>query len=357
MAEQVYIYIVRQSWSLINVRIFYVLLQVDILHPFASLAWRECKKSPVGISDAQAIMLGDRLYMGGGSTSGSRRNEARLYIYTPTTDTWGTMDTPDPGVCQFALTTYDSQLLLVGGKKYVGEYSGPVTVTNQLWTLDEQNGWQENLPPMKVGRMCVSAMGYGDYLLAAGGWGDKRCDIVEVYNGQVWLTAEPLPKPCENMKSSVLDGCWYLMGGRDSTPTYICDIYFASLDSLITSCQSSETSQPSSIWRRLTDAPHGGSTPAIFGSRLTAVGGRGEEDLVPLSSIHAFSPHNKSWIDVGNLPAAGCDICATVLPTRELIVIGGFVNDTSQVFKASLQGWYIHVFICISTFNVVFIFL
>ena len=66
----------------------------------------------MGMSDAQAVWLGDKLYVGGGWTSGSRRDIAKLYIHTPTTDTWSHINTP---VYYFALVTYHSQLVLVGG--------------------------------------------------------------------------------------------------------------------------------------------------------------------------------------------------------------------------------------------------
>ena len=121
------------------------MLQIDLLHPFASLEWRECKELPVGMDDAQAVWLEDKLYMGGGYTFytlESHRHEARLYIYTPTTNMWDAMDTP---VYWFAITTYHSQLVLVGGREYVSPGGGPVS--NKLWTLDEI-GLQETLPPM-----------------------------------------------------------------------------------------------------------------------------------------------------------------------------------------------------------------
>lgn len=292
----------------------------------------------MGISNAQAVLLGDRLYMGGGSTSGSRRNEARLYIYTPTTDIWTTLDTP---VYLFALITYHHQVVLIGGRKYVGEM-GSGLMSNQLWILDQRNVWQaESLPPMNVRRRSASAVNYGEYILVAGGESEtgKRLDIVEVYNGQIWSTVEPLPEPYYHMKSSVFAGCWYLMGGIGS-PVYINDVFVASLASLIASCQSSGTLelQPSSVWKRLTGTPYNESAPAILGSRLMAIGGSGGEPPVT-STIHVFSPQTKSWIEVGNLPAAGCRSCAKVLSRKELIVIGGFVNDTSQVFKATVQGW------------------
>lgn len=290
------------------------------------------------MSNAQAVILGDRLYIGGGYTSGSRRNEARLYIYAPTTNTCTALDTP---VCHYALVTYHYQVVLIGGTKYVGEPSiGPDS--NQLWTLDKQNVCQtENLPPMSIRRSLVSAVNYGEYLLVAGGQsGGKLCDIVEVYSNRAWLIAKPLLKPCRSMKSCVLDGCWYLMGGNSTTGLdYFCDVFFAPLDSLLASCQSTETSQPSSVWKRLIDVPHNRSVPVVIGSRLTAIGGT-RRDPQPVSSIHAFSPYTKSWVNIGNLPAAGCDICTIVLSTREILVIGGFVNGTSQIFKATFEGWF-----------------
>ena len=104
--------------------------QVDILHPLASLEWRQCRRLPVDVGDARAVWLKDKVYVGGGATSGSLRDHARLYVYTPATDTWSKLDTP---VYFFALTTYHSQLVLVGGKEYVGgNIEGKPT--SKLWT-------------------------------------------------------------------------------------------------------------------------------------------------------------------------------------------------------------------------------
>ena len=187
----------------------------------------------MGITDAQAIWLEDKIYVGGGITPGISRTDARLYIYTPTTDIWTVMDTP---VLLFALTIYHSQLVLVGGREYVSY--GPVggLVTDKLWTLDEQNELQETLPPMRVRRYSASAVSHGDHLLVAGGVSDNTrlsLDVVEVYSDHNWSSAQPLPIPSFRMKSTVLDGHWYLMGGEKQGT----EVYYASLDSLIASCQ------------------------------------------------------------------------------------------------------------------------
>ena len=312
----------------------YLLLQADILHPFASLEWSECKELPVEMTDAQAVWLEDKLYMGGGNTSVGlwrHRNESRVYIYAPTTDTWDTMDTP---VHWFALTTYYSQLVLVGGREYVGELVlGPFS--NKLWTLDEQNELQETLPPMRVRRSSATAVSHGDHLLVAGGISDSAIlDVVEVYSDHNWSSAQSLPNACNRMKSTVLDGHWYLMGGNYQGKV----VYYASLDSLIASSQPSETSQPSSVWKRLPDVHNIESTPSVFVNRLTAIGGRPKDGELPISLIHAFSPHTQSWVHVGDLPVVGCKVCTVVLPSGELLVVGGFLNNTNKVYKATLNG-------------------
>ena len=72
----------------------YFNIQVDILQPLASAKWQECREVPVCIGRAQAVWLKDKVYLGGGTVSGSKRDEARLYIYSPATDTW------DDPMCQ-----------------------------------------------------------------------------------------------------------------------------------------------------------------------------------------------------------------------------------------------------------------
>ena len=274
---------------------------------------------------AQAVWLGDKLYVGGGWTSGSERDRARLYyIHTPAADTWSRIDAP---VYYFALITYHSQLVLVGGREFVGKWSdGPVT--NKLWTLTEHDQWRETLPPMTIKRYRASSVEFADIILVAGGEDDNwRNNVVEVYNGHHWAKAQCLPIPCYEMKSSVLNGHWYLMGGPEQGK----EVYYISLDSLVASCRPSE--KP--VWKRLPDVPHSHSSTAVFGNRLIAVGG----GYPSSSSIHAYSPHTKSWVHVGDMPVRLHSTCTAVLPTGDLMVIGGRSGTSieSCVHKASLK--------------------
>ena len=277
--------------------------------------------------DAQAVWLWGKLYVGGGWASGSEGDDARLYIHNPTTDTWSHIDTP---VYFFALITYHSQLVLVGGREIVGKWSGG-PVTNKLWTLTKHNQWRETLPPMITKRQYISAVEFADNILVAGGEDDEwmLVDIVEVYNGYHWAEAQYLPKPCYDMKSTVLNGHWYLMGGIGQRE----EVYYVSLDLLVASCQPSEKPLPS-VWKRLCNVPCERSSTAVFGNRLIAVGGRYSSS----SSIHAYSPNSQSWINVGDIPVELYSTCTAVLPIGDLMVIGW--SDTSKeslVLKASLK--------------------
>ena len=304
-------------------------MQVDILHPYAEMKWRECSRLPVNVRNAQAVWLGDKLYVGGGAAGPTTRDNARLYIYTPTTDTWSHINTP---VYYFALITYHSQLVLVGGQEYVGDGRvGPVT--NKLWTLTEHDQWRETLPPMTTKCLWASAVEFADNILVAGGEDNEGriIDIVEVHNGHHWAKAKCLFKPFRSAKSTLLNEHWYLMGGEEQRK----EVYYAKLDSLVASCQPSKKSVPGN---RLPDVPNIQSSAAIFGNRLISVGGGYSRE----SSIHAYSPNTQSWVHVGDIPIGLTYTCTAVLPTGELMVIGGesdvSIHGDSCVYKASLNG-------------------
>ena len=281
------------------------------------------------VGDAQAVWLKDKVYVGGGVTSGSFRDYARLYIYTPTTDTWDTpIDTP---VYSFALTTYRSQLVLVGGWEYVPDEYGKGERTNKLWTLSEHGQWQETLPPMPTACTGASAVSHGDHLLVIGR--DYPNNKAYVYNCHHWASAQHLSQLLYNIRSTIFNGHLYLMGGGlyQSQET---NVYSASLDSLIASCQPSETSQPSSVWKRLTDVRRGYCYPVVFGNRLIAVGGGLYSTP---TSIHAYSSFTQSWEHMGDapLPPSGLAPCAIVLPSNELMVVRGW-----RAFKVTLKSKY-----------------
>ena len=185
-------------------------IQVAVLHPLASVKWQECREVPVDIGRSQVAWLKDKVYVGGATVYGNIRDEARLYVYTTTTDTWDILDTP---VYHFALTTYRSQLVLIGGWECTTGLP-----TNKLWSLNEHGQWQETLPPLPTPLPApgASAVSHGDYLLVIGVDYPPLNNKVYVYDGRQWETAQHPPQLLYFVTSTIFNGHWYLMGRTDS---------------------------------------------------------------------------------------------------------------------------------------------
>ena len=320
------------------------------LQPGGSLQWKKCANLPVGMRDAKAVVLKNKVYFGGGYTGDAAA--ATLYIYTPTADTWATTLSHTR---RSALTTYNSQLVLVGGVA-----ASTNEITNQLWVLQEdERTWRQPLPAMPTARYAASAISHHNYLIVAGGWDSngRETNVVEVYDGPQWMRTDPLPKCCSHMKTTAHNGNYYLMGGTNQGQSVFC----ASLQSLIAKATQQSPTSPSSsksptflqslfglsspsgeqksVWETLPDVPYRYSATTILGAALVAVGGR-DSSGTPRSSLHMYSPLTHSWLHVSEMPVVVCDTCTITLPTGEMVVIGGSTMDapySHTVYKASLQ--------------------
>ena len=262
------------------------------------------------------MCLGNNLYV-----SGERRTvsvwpgepEDELYVYTPMSDTWNTMNTP---VCAFALLVYKYRLILVGGQSRRNWLC-----TNKLWTLMAPNTWEETLPPMMMERSWATAVEYSNNILVAGGCvGRQKINIssVEVYNGHHWEEAQGLPIACYDMKSIIFNGHWYLAGGHRQEKA----VYYASVESILASCQ---TSGPF-VWKTLADVPDECSNLIVFGNRLVAI------DKYSLS-LHAYSPYNQSWVQVAGMSATEEVLSIAVYYTGNILMLGRL-----YLYQVTLNG-------------------
>ena len=234
-----------------------------------------------------------------------------------------------------ALTTYHDQLVLVGGLEAPTDQ-----ITNKLWTLHEdERTLTQTLPPMPTTRWGATAVSTDNHLIVAGGWDCTVLDVVEVYNGQWWMMADPLPKKCCFMKSTYHNGYYYLIGGDSQNKS----MFYAHLQSLIENATqypptSPRYSEQQSAWKALPDVPNKWSSSTIFGGTLVAVGGE-DQERKKCSLLYMYSPPTNSWLQVGEMPVAANSTCTITLPTGEMMVIGGRIMDTSRsclVYKARL---------------------
>ena len=306
-----------------------------------SLEWEECKELPLGTNYAQAVWRKDKLWVGAMLTEGKRRDHARLYVYSRHQNDWNTVDTP---VYYFAMATHMDKLVIVNGREFISnDISGPLT--DKVLTISEeldQCEEVEGVPPMNTKRSATCVVSVGRYLIVAGGYIESgMSDIVEVFNGHQWAYGTSLPVSSVELKSVVHNGDWCLMGGRNQKRNVFC----TSLEDFQNS-EPDASSIPVIVWKTFgSRLPYERSSPAVFGNRLIAVGGENNfpGSQVSTSTIHAYSEHTKSWVHVGDLPNDQRlhSSCTVVLPTGELMVIGGMIGYTTKsrhVYISTLKG-------------------
>ena len=131
-------------------------------------------------------------------------NSARLHIYTPASDTWDSMDIPVHG---FTLTTYHSKLVLIGGWECVGEGIHG-RHSNKLWTLREDDQWQETIPPMELESYYnVLATSHGDHLLVLAYGYMFITNKILLFNGHHWTSTNHAPLDLAiNVCSTIANG-------------------------------------------------------------------------------------------------------------------------------------------------------
>ena len=195
------------------------------------------------MSDAQAVLLGEQVYTGGGDIH--LGSSATLLINDFTDDSWDLLNTPTEN---YALTIYDSQPVLVADRN-------PITLnlTDELCVLDaDQQHWNQSLPSMPIECCQSSTVSTDHHLIVAGGLDDDLdpLDVVQVYDGHQWRRVEPLPKAGYLMKSNFLKGIWYLAGGDEQEREVFC----TSLHSLI-GTTSSDRNRQASVLKKLPNAP------------------------------------------------------------------------------------------------------
>ena len=297
-------------------------LRADLLDPLVSLHWEKCKDVPAGVEGAHAhsVWLNGKLYVGGGDdmfiTIGG--SSVQLFIYSPSEDSWEVIPTPTR---HYALATYHSQLVLVGGCDHT---TGKPT--SKVWLLEDRS-WvpHPTVPDMPVSASRpLSAVGFGDYLIVSGSEQDEGSTAMSVFDGQNWFSAQALPEKLDQIKFAVNGDDWYLTGRNRRKNK----VYRTSLKSLVASAVSPAVAR-SAVWARLPDTQYDNSGFTWFGNRLLAVGGKSS------STVYAYNLKSKVWEHVSDLPGDVCsDNCCAVLPPGELLVIGG----SKALLKATING-------------------
>ena len=311
-------------------------LQPILLQHQARLHWRKAANLPVEMDRPQVVVVGERVYMGGGATD-SHDDFFLVFQYNPVSDEWTSL--PPCPVCGFSLGQLSGELLTVGGLARDG-------VTNKVYHYKpESQQWEEFLQPMPTARYFPTVISAQSALTACGGHTHTSgvpCTTVEVYSRETsqWHATDPLSVPCWMMSSATINNTTYLLGGltTDNKPTKT--VLYAPVASLIQRAtshpkQSASVARPdstSSAWKTLQDTPLEKSAAASLGGMLLAV--RGKDDWgKALPAVHVYYPATSTWIRVqsGDLPEPQYFSTTVELAGNRLLVVGGKDQDGKKM--------------------------
>ena len=280
---------------------------------------------PKTLHTPQSIVIGGAVFVAAYNSHDVLRYETRR-------DQWSVL--PSCPVRFFGLGQLSGKLVTVGG------VDGRGAAVNHVYRyVQETQQWEKSIPPMPTPRRLPTVITYNSSIAVCGGHGGVR--VVEVFNRETaqWHTAAPLPVACVYMQHTIINDTCYLGGGGTliSTRSIMC----ASLPSLLQSSSPHEqqtSAQQQSVWTVLPEMPLYYSALANMGVTLLALGGCESASSPPSDAfIHAYSARNNAWLKIASLPQACSNATAELLPSGEVMLIGGW-DSKLKALKAVYIG-------------------
>ncbi len=295
----------------------YTTLQVDLLHPLASLLWEHCNDIRLS-SVSYCAVNGDQVVV----LTRKITSCDVIYVSSDNLDSWDAVTLPYQSM---SLTTHKSKFVLVSGCDLRTKIPSTSVITSETG-LD----WRPFLPPLPLNLFSSSAVGVSspEALVVVGVKDFSSLNgVVSVLLGDSWHMGHTLPIPFWNVQFTCHNDRLYLMGGTNMGPT----MYSCTIASLISSCEdsSSITDSDTPVWQedRL-DFSLG--TAVSFLSRLVFID---KEGSIRTSCSEDLSSFVEIASDKDKPRGSSSYVSATVLPSGDLLCI-----HKRNMYKVKLSG-------------------
>ena len=249
-----------------------------------------------------------------------------VYSYTLSQDKWTKLKQCE--YQSFSMAVVNNQLTTIGGLQWV-------TATNTLLCLSNSSEmkWEELLPPMPTPRICSAAVTTPTHLIVAGGDTGLggALSVVETLdtNTLQWSSVSSSPEVLGIPSMTLYNGQLYL--SEDSK------IFSCSVEELLKSRKPASTNSSGSVWIKLTDIPVPyWARPTTLRGQVLAIGGSDQWDGGrPTEAIHQYNRSTNSWSVIGEMPTPRAYPLVAVLPSHELIVVGGYRCSVTEIASST----------------------
>ena len=242
-------------------------------------------------------------------------NRYMVMQYEPSRGEWSQL--PKSTERRFAMASVKDQLLLAGGEER--------STAIQLWDSEGHRWNTQHYPRMPTGRQWSAAVGYQQYLIVACGSGKDTVEVLDCSTHQ-WYSAQPVPVRGDLMTAVIIGDYVYISSYVWSDGQR--HVFSAHLPTLISNATRNTTT--GSTWQELPSPPVGGSTLLALQNHLLLVGGFGRR-----KELYRYESEERKWSKCGELPVRMFAPSCAVLPSGELLVVGG----VEGVGRCSQQVW------------------
>ena len=286
-----------------------------------TLNWRDGGKAPFKMYRGSAVVDGGVAYF--------MHYNGQACSYNSKSKKWSEL--PKYPYESSSLAVVNGQLTAIGGCE---DWHKNHTYTNKLLSL--RGSWSDVFPPMPTKRCGTTAVTSKEHLIVAGGATALHVyysiETVEVMDTKtlVWSTVASLPHPYGFASATICGDHLYMLGGdddKDKTKS----VLTCSLTELL------QSSSSSSVWHRVADAPAYYSTCAAVNGQLLAVGGC-DEGNKSKTAIHKYNQRTNTWEHISDMPTARRWCVVAVLPTNEMMAVGGWVSSGSYTDKVEIAN-------------------
>ena len=251
-----------------------------------------------------------------------------VYSYTLSQDKWTKLKRCE--YKDFSMAVVNNQLTTIGGSQHGG------TVTNTILCLSRSSSemkWEELLPPMPTPRRWSAAVTTPTHLIVAGGDTGLggALSVVETLdtNTLQWSSVSSSPEEVRYPSMTLYNGQLYL--SEDSK------IFSCSVEELLKSRKPASTNSSGSVWIKLTDIPVPyWARPTTLRGQVLAIGGSDQQlGGIPTEAIHQYNRSTNSWSVIGEMPTPRAYPLVAVLPSHELIVVGGYRCSVTEIASST----------------------
>ena len=254
-----------------------------------------------------------------------------VYSYTLSQDKWTKLKQCNYQF--FSMAVVNNQLTTIGGER-------GYTATSSLLCLSRSSSemkWEELLPPMPTPQIWSAAVTTPTHLIVAGGGSgglnSVPLSVVETLdtNTLQWYSVSSSPEALYKYPNMTLcNGQLYLSDEHSK-------IFSCSVEDLLKTCKPSSTNNSDSVWTKLADipVPYWASLTTLRGQVL-AIGGKDHlNGGRPMRVIHQYKRSTNSWSVIGEMPTPRVRPLVAVLPSHELIVVGGWGCAVTEIASST----------------------